>query len=139
VHLEWREVQKPWDSWDYTALLVAAAGPVAALVSYFEVPLWGCTFRWLTGWPCFSCGLTRATLSLAAGRPWEALGYNPLGVFLEAAVGVAALWGFLSRRYSWRRPVVYLSSRGKRRLWTAAVAVVLLNYAQVLSYHRPWE
>ena len=139
MYLKWHEVQKQWDMWDYAALLVALAVPVSALLLHFELSLWGCTFLKLTGWPCFSCGLTRATLSLAAGKLGQAFGYSPLGVVLEAAMALVALWGFLSRRFVWKRPSVYFSAREKRWLWGVGVGLVLLNYAQLLSYHRPWE
>jgi len=138
VYLEWHKVQKQRDMWDYALWLVAAGGLVSALVLFFELPLWGCTFRRLTGWPCFSCGLTRATLSLATGQVGRALHYNPLGVLLEVALALVALWGFLSRRFSWKRPSVHLSHQERRWWWVVATALVLLNYVQLLSYHRPW-
>jgi hypothetical protein len=139
VHIEWREVPKQWDKWDHAAVLAVAAGLVAALLLHFEWPFLRCGFRWLTGWPCISCGLTRATLSLAKGRVWEAFFYHPLGALLELVWLWAASWGVLSRLFSWKRPWVHLSKKEKRYLWAAGVLLLLLSYAQVLSYHRPWE
>ena len=68
-----------------------------------------------------------------------ALHHNPLGVLLEVAFMLAALWGFSSRCFGWRRPSLHLSPRGRRRLWVSVAVLVLLNYVQVLSMHRPWE
>jgi len=137
VHLEWNAPPRQWDMWDYTAAFMALAGLGAAVSLYFNVPLWGCLFRRLTGWPCLSCGLTRATLSLAGGQLGQALHYNPLGTLVEMALLPAALWGGLSRLFGWKRPFLQLSSHGRRRLWYGVAVAVLLNYIQLLSYHRP--
>jgi len=139
VQLGWFKPQKHWDRWDYTAVIAAIGGVVAALLLYFELPFFSCMFRWLTGWPCISCGLTRATLSLVRGQVVEALHYNPLGLLVELCFIGAALWGALSRLRGWKRPLLYFSPKERQWLWRLGVVLVLLNYAHIIAYHRPWE
>jgi len=136
--VEWYKAPPHWEGWDYAALGAGVWGVGATALLYWGIPLWGCSFRWLTGWPCLTCGLTRATLSLAGGHWGQALHYSPLGVFVELVLLGLALWGALSRIGGWKRPRLRLSSRLKRWCWGLGVVLVLLNYAQVLSYHRPW-
>jgi hypothetical protein len=52
-----------------------------------------CVFYHVTGYPCFTCGMTRATAALARLDFERAMAYHPLAV---AFVGVfALLWGAL--------------------------------------------
>lgn len=50
-----------------------------------------CTFRVVTGKPCPTCGMTRATCALAHGEWAKAMGYHPLVVPFWGAL-VAMLW-----------------------------------------------
>nr|WP_255427416.1 DUF2752 domain-containing protein [Yimella sp. cx-51] len=45
-----------------------------------------CPFLLLTGWPCPTCGMTRAWVLLGHGRWSESLSYNPVGPLVLATV-----------------------------------------------------
>lgn len=57
-----------------------AAGPVL------------CPFRWVSGFPCPGCGLTRAFVALAHGDVAAALAFNAFSLPLFAATIVAIPW-----------------------------------------------
>jgi|GEM_PF-308046 len=63
-------------------LLARYVTPIFALLP-------GCAFRAAFGFPCPSCGVTRAGLALAQGELRLALAYNPLFV---AGVFILAIW-----------------------------------------------
>jgi len=50
-----------------------------------------CLFRQFLGWPCPTCGATRATLALAQGRWLAALQWNPLIILAYAAILIGAV------------------------------------------------
>ena len=45
-----------------------------------------CPFRYITGYPCPGCGMTRAFLSIGQGKPERALHYNPASIALFLAM-----------------------------------------------------
>jgi hypothetical protein len=94
-----------------------------------------CWFRTITGFPCPTCGSTRAVVRLLHLDFGGALAYNPL---VTAALLAAPLVGllYLVRRAAGRRsPFAALSRRSG---WVALVLVVLLlaNWAYVLRAER---
>lgn len=76
--------------WAATAACVALTIPWAGRLS---PALPACPMKAWTGWPCPTCGSTRAVISLARGEPLAALSVNP-GFTLALAgfvvVGLAA-------------------------------------------------
>jgi hypothetical protein len=75
-----------------------------------------CILRNVTGLPCPTCGSTRAVRALAAGRPLEALGHNPLVV---SALACGAAW------LAWRAVgAPRARSAGGRPVSGAALAIV---------------
>ena len=61
--------------WGAAALSLLALAPFGPMLSAM---LWACPFKELTGWPCPSCGLTRAALALARFDVLGALMRYPL-------------------------------------------------------------
>lgn len=92
-------------------LLTAVVGAVwlgaYALQPYVERAPTLCTFRLVTGKPCPTCGMTRATCALAHGKWVKAWHYHPLAVpFWVVLVGL--LWTHLvlplrAHTERWRR------------------------------------
>jgi hypothetical protein len=56
-----------------------------------------CPLRTITGVPCPGCGVTRLADAVAHGRVGEALGADPLGVALLAAVATLAVVAVIAR------------------------------------------
>lgn len=63
-------------------LLARFAAPIFTLLPV-------CTFRAAVGFPCPSCGMTRAGLALAQGEFFQAFAYHPL---LVISIGILSLW-----------------------------------------------
>ncbi len=80
----------------WRSLLLATALGVVWAGAYFLQPYVEhgptlCTFRVLTGKPCPTCGMTRATCALVSGEWAKATQYHPLVVPFWGAL-VAILW-----------------------------------------------
>src|SRR6266568_116226 len=74
--------------------LLGAASFVAARFFPLLALRFRCPLLALTGWPCPTCGMTRAFVRLSHGRLEGALSASPLGALLAAAAwafGAAAL------------------------------------------------
>ncbi|MFQ6538444.1 MULTISPECIES: DUF2752 domain-containing protein [Aphanothece] len=99
----------------------------AALTGYLslkgahpDLPGFACPLRSLTGVPCPTCFLTRATAASLHGRWSEALDQHALGPLAAAALLVWSVQAIRQRR---------LVPRGLLRAWHGAVALaVLLGY-----------
>ena len=64
---------------------LAIMGGIVGYTRLLSPPPVRCVFHWLTGWPCLTCGATRALLALSQLRLAGALRLNP---------AAAAAWGF---------------------------------------------
>jgi hypothetical protein len=105
-------------------ILLGIAGGVA--LAWTRLPLAlpaTCLFRRLTGWPCPSCGLTRATCALAHGQWREAEHFNLAAIplaFLGLAWLAGLMWGLWSNR-----PVLAPAWRRSRRVLAAAIVALM--------------
>ena len=89
-----------------------------------------CRLKSFTGFPCLSCGLTRAVLALGDGRVLEAIRMNPL--FVGAGLGLLAWtpvsWALWLARL--RRPRLGFAGRRARLvLGLLLLAAVAANWA----------
>lgn len=95
-----------------------------------------CLFHRLTGWPCLTCGSTRAFAALLAGNPAAALRLQPLAL----AVGVlgCAFFAVYSTNLFVRRRVLCLRLKpGERwRLGVAALTLIVLNWLYLICSAR---
>jgi hypothetical protein len=114
--------------WGAVALACLALLPLA---SQLAPGLSACPIKSHTGWPCPSCGATRAILELAGLDPLAALALNPLVVlaFLGFVGGgfVAAVWALLDR------PLPGLPTQLPVAVRAAAVAVLVLNWLYLVT------
>ncbi len=120
------------------ALLAACALVAVAMVALLHLdrlPFSVCVFRAVTGFPCMTCGTTRALARLARLDLAGALAMNPL-----ATLGTLALlpWAaadllLLSRG---RALSLELSPAAARAVRIGAVAAVLANWAWLVAAGR---
>ncbi len=106
------------------ALLLIGAGLACLHLCGVSV----CLFRRLTGWPCLTCGSTRALAAVLAGDLADALRLQPLVVAGAAWAGAAAAAysGFL---VFGRRVVRVRCAPAERRfIWGAAFGLAVLNW-----------
>jgi hypothetical protein len=94
-----------------------------------------CPFLAMTGWPCMTCGVTRATIAFLQGNFFETLSWNPLAAL--ALCGVVA--------FDLYAVVVLLSGRSRLRIvdwtkseataaWIGVSAVILVNWIYLLAH-----
>lgn len=86
-------------------IAVSVIGLLACAASLYQFTLGdGCIFLSLTGLPCPTCGMTRATFCMISLRFTEAFGYHPLfwAPYIMAFLGVLCIP--LKR---WRKRLLY--------------------------------
>lgn len=94
-----------WDSFQVLGLIGSIALIAAAVFPFdsFKIPL--CSFRWVTGVPCPTCGMTTCFRLMMHGHALAAARVSPLGllVFLVTVLAVLDLaWTRLLRYPAWR-------------------------------------
>ena len=114
----WLRVSAPAGAFPVGALLavVGALGAVLALwLGFDRLPLTLCYFKALSGWPCLSCGATRAVVRLAALAlvPWAAAD-------LALMTRGRALRASLAPRV--RRPLLWLLAAAVLANWAFLIA-----------------
>lgn len=120
------------------AVSAGAAATGIALVALLDLDhrAFGvCLFKLVTGFPCLSCGTTRALGQLAHGDLAGALAMNPL--FTSGALLLLAL-GLLETALLTRGRVLRLGlSAGQvRAAWMLLAAGALLNWAWLVAQGR---
>ncbi len=108
-------------------LLVARFIPVAKIL-----PFWGCPLRRATGFPCLSCGLTRAFDRTAHLNFAGAFDANPLGALLALSLAFLVFFSAVSLAFRLPRPRVEITNREGYFLRWALVIAVAANWAWVM-------
>lgn len=113
---------------------VVAAGAIG-LLGLDRIPFAFCVFKGLTGWPCPTCGSTRAVGQLFGLDLAGALAMNPLTTVVAVVIAAWALADLvlLPRRRSLR---VGLSPTAARWFRLAALVVFLANWIYLLAAGR---
>lgn len=115
--------------------IAALAAAAVALLHLDALPFTVCFFKTATGWPCATCGSTRALARLFHADMAGAWGMNPL-----AATGMMAL-------LPWAAADLALMSRGRalrlelgpaaaRLVRVGVVAAVVVNWAYLVAAGR---
>jgi len=94
-----------------------------ASLSFFAERLPPCVFHQVTGYPCPTCGTTRAILALAGGRWREAALINPLVILGSALFFAWLIGGWIVYGASGRFPTSRIPAWA---LWPVRVGVVML-------------
>jgi len=117
--------------------IAALAVAVAVALNFVDMPLPACNFHRLTGYPCPSCGGTRACLLLSRLDVLGAARMNPLAAVLGIAGGLWALYSIAVLAFRLRRIRLGFSSNTERRIfWITAVLVALANWAYLIAVGR---
>ena len=120
------------------AILLAGGvlgGLAVAVFGLDRLPFPVCAFKAITGFPCLTCGSTRAVGRLFAGDVWGAFAMNPLTTLVVFGIvpwGLADLL-LLARR---RALQVDLSRTAALAAQGTAVALVLANWAYLIATRR---
>lgn len=112
--------------WLVVGVLVVAVG---AVVAAGWVPLrLACPFKLASGWPCPTCGSTRAWMALATGRFQEALRLNPLTTIAALA------WG----AWTFHAALVVLTGRPRLRLEWSIRDLGVLRWCSATALLACW-
>ena len=96
----------------------------ASLLVKWNVPLPRCAFKTITGFPCFTCGSTRALAALSRFEVLQAVKFNPLITLACAAVPTWFLTTLLEASFA-RWPRLRLPLKLKTILWLLAPAAII--------------
>lgn len=113
MRLVWRRL--PAAGFDHELVWLAVSlAAVAGGAAWIWIGLgWPrCPFLAMTGWPCLTCGATRATIAFLHGNFLEAFSWNPLGFLALCGVALFDIYAV----------VVLLSRAPRLRIvdWTRA-------------------
>lgn len=117
----------------WLAVSIAALAGGAAWMSIIGWP--ECPFLAMTGWPCMTCGATRATTAFLQGNFPHAFWWNPLAAL--ALCGVVAFDLYAAVVLVSRAPrlrVVDWTRTQRTLAWTAFAGAVLLNWIYLLAH-----
>ncbi len=98
-----------------------------------------CIIKNVSGYPCPSCGTTRAVLLLMKGKITESLLVNPFGILVAAIMTVLPIWIFID--IVLQKETFYLRYKKaevllrKPRLAAFLILLVLLNWIWNLYKH----
>lgn len=136
MRLVWRRSPAVGTNHELIWLAVSAAALAGAAIWLGIGLAWpGCPFLAVTGFPCLTCGATRALIAFAHGDFGRALSWNPLAFF--------AFWGVIA--FDFYAIVVLLGRTSRLRMvdWTkgekklvriAVVAVIALNWIYLVAH-----
>ena len=94
-----------------------------------------CPFLAMTGWPCLTCGATRATIAFLHGNLLQAFSWNPLAFLALCGVAIFDLYAvivLLTRAPRLR--MVDWTRMEKNIVRIAVVCALLLNWIYLLAH-----
>ena len=118
--------------WLALSLAVLAGGFVW---TWLGLALPQCPFLAMTGWPCMTCGATRATMAFLQGNFLHAVSWNPLAALALCGVVAFDLYAavvLLSRGPRLR--VVAWTKAQAAAAWIGVTGMILLNWIYLLAH-----
>ena len=111
------------------------AGTAVHLFGLDHLPFPACMFKAITGWPCLTCGSTRAVGRLFARDLPGAFAMNPLTTLVAFLI---VPWGLADLVLAARRRALELDVSGAAATVVrgAAVALLLANWAYLIAVRR---
>ena len=116
--------------------LAVSIGAAIAGIAWLalQLPWPDCTFRRLTGFPCLTCGATRASLALLHGDVGAAWRLNPLVCVIAWTVACFDLYALIVLTSGARRFRICWPNRMVRRLALSALGLVgVMNWIYLLQ------
>jgi len=98
-----------------------------------------CPFLAMTGWPCMTCGTTRATMAFFQGNFLEAFWWNPLAAVALCGLMVFDLYAvavLMTRAPRWR--LTDWTKTEKNILWFVAALAITINWIYLLSHRAQY-
>lgn len=135
MRVVWRRMPAAGFDHELVWLLVSLAA-LAGGAAWMWLGLAGprCPFLAMTGWPCLTCGATRATIAVLRGDVLQAFSWNPLAFLALCGVAVFDLYAvvvLLGRAPRLR--IVEWTRAEKNILRIAVVSGLLLNWMYLLA------
>ncbi|MEI7437009.1 MAG: DUF2752 domain-containing protein [bacterium] len=129
MQVKWRRAQ-PHDQEPYLALVLAALALLAIAIAHLpESWIPACKFHLLTGWPCPSCGMTRAMRLLVGGQLAEAFREQPLMVLLCCTAALVFLYSVtVSLLRQPRLRITAWPRAATLAVWALLLSLVLTNW-----------
>src|SRR5687768_3481791 len=140
MRLVWRRMPAAGFDHELVWLAVSVATVVGGAVwTSFGLSWPQCPFLAMTGWPCMTCGTTRATVAFFHGNFLEAFWWNPLAAVVLCVLVVFDLYAvavLLSRAPRWR--LTDWTKTEKNILCFAAALAITINWIYLLSHRAQY-
>ncbi|MCX8035597.1 MAG: DUF2752 domain-containing protein [Candidatus Sumerlaeia bacterium] len=117
---------------------IAAAGfGIIAAIAPLDALRFSCPLKQLTGWPCVTCGMTRAVLAWRRLDLAAAFGANPLVAALAVFAVFYAVYACTVALLNTRRLRISLTRRWEpNAIRVLAVAALLANWIYLITAGR---
>src|SRR5437868_11645189 len=135
MQLAWRSLGQR--EFDHELLwLSVSLGGLACAAAWLAVGLpWPiCWFRALTGYPCSTCGATRAAVALFHGQFSGAWRWNPLAFAVYCGIALFDAYALCVVLMRHRRLRLSFSALEKIILRATLIVLLVLNWAYLLSH-----
>ena len=115
-------------------LILAGAFVYRSLGSQgWPLPRMFCLFKTITGFPCPTCGTTRAFLALSRGEIFTALSYQPLIMIVTLGSIVLTAVDLAAWKIGKVQPLAWIAERSSLSTWSVII-VILVNWLYVLLH-----
>ena len=131
IRLGERPLRRPFDERPIFAAMFAAMFVLARCFPFHRNPFM-CSFKQISGYPCFTCGMTRSWIDQVHGRFVEGWLQSPLGSVLFFMALSFTAWTFV--RLAFRLPSLDGSFRRWEggAIWAMAAAAVMGNWVYTI-------
>jgi hypothetical protein len=138
MQISWQQGQPEATNYELLWLSVSLTS-LCASAAWFALGLpWpGCAFHSLTGWPCVTCGATRATIQFLHGHFFAALRWNPLVFVTLSGLSLFNVYAFLVlMARAPRLRLIQLSRVEKNTVRIAVVCLLASSWIYSLTHWR---